>query len=154
MLAGVTGHDHPAILEAGQLEQFDHVIKADGPGFIQDNHRTGRKPGLRVWIGQQFLQRHGLSQVGHLFAERVRSGSSRSTENGIITPVAERARQFDQGGAFAGTGQAAKAGETVGAGEDMSQHLALVGTEAVGRFVTVGDGRNRLDARCSTLRIR
>ena len=64
-----------------------------------------------------------------------------------MTPAAKGAVQFNQGRAFARTGQAAEAGELVGTGEDVGQGLALVRAE-VGRAVRNRRvmGVDRLDA--------
>src|ERR1700691_86598 len=80
-----------------------------------------------------------------IFAERIGSGSGRGAEDRSKARVLKRARQFEQGGALAGTGQPTEPGENVGTRYDMRQSLALVRAEVIGRFVPIGDRVNSLN---------
>ncbi len=49
--------------------------------------------------------------------------------------------EFNERRAFASSCQTTEAGDPVATGQDMDQGVALIGAEAVGRLVAVGDGR-------------
>src|SRR5487761_2520261 len=142
MLSGIAGKDDATITEAGEFKQLYHVVEADRPGFIQNHDRALGNLGAGIGIGQQLLQRHGIQTV---LAERVGSGGRWRTEDRLKTFMADNALQFHQCRAFAGTSEAAKAGEAVGTGEDVRQCLALVEAEAGGWFVMVDEWPDRLD---------
>ena len=91
----------------------------------------------------QPLDRHGVQTF---LVQRIGCGRGGRAKDRLKTFVAEHAGQFNQHGAFAGTGQATESGEAVGTGEDVGQSFALVLTEPGRRLVTLGHGGDGLDA--------
>ena len=133
MLPGITGEDDATLLAQGYLEQIHHIVEADRTGLIKNNHRAGAEPTTNAQVGMQLCQCVGFDAV---FAERVRRRSRRRKNHGVETFAIQTAGEFLEQCAFAGTGEAAKAGDAIWAGEDVRQRLALIGAE-MGRWFTL-----------------